>query len=440
MGSVLSNNRAFHRLYPGWQMNLVTSVLTGLAQGYTQSFSVFFKPISSDLGLSRASTSVAASIARFEGGLESPITGWLSDRFGSKWVMVGGTLVMGTGLVLMGLVVHSAWAYFIVWGVIIATGNNLGFTIAVDKALTNWFVKKRGLAFGVRFATSGIIQVIILPLISWLTVKYGWQITSLIWAGVIFAGIPFTLYYVKQNRPEYYGLLPDGAKIDADPSAGQAAMVAKGIAYAASVKETEFTLKEAIKTSSYWMLIIAWAAFGIAAGGFNIHCIPFLTDRGIEPAAAAAMMSLMVFFTIPSRFLGGFLADRVGKERLKFLLAAVYLLMAVGISFFLVYQTTTMIYVLLALWGLGSGAHTPLGISLRGRYYGRKAYGSIQGTQNLLATPISLAAPIYSGWVYDVTGSYITAFKTFAAIVVFAAIFVCFIRIPKIPNPPQIKA
>jgi cyanate permease len=423
----------FPKIYYGWWINLVTGILTGLAQGYTQSFSVFFKPIAAELNLSRAATSLASSMARLEGGIQAPITGGLADKFGAKWVLVSGALLMGSGLLLMSFAVHSAWAYYVVWGVIIATGNNLGFTIAIDKVLTNWFVKKRGLTFGVRFGILGIMQVMVIPVISWLTTTYGWRTASLIWAMVIFAGIPFTLYFVKQERPEYYGLLPDGAKADSGSEEGKDTMIARGVEYAASFQETEFTLRQAFRTSAYWMLTILWCALGIVSGGFTIHCIPFLTDRGIEPGIAASMMSMMIFFTIPSRFFFAFFADRVKKEHQKFLLAGSFLLMTAGITAFLLHQTAAMVYVFLALWGLGTGGTTPLSITMRGRYFGRKAYGSIQGTSQLFAAPIALISPVYAGWVYDVSGSYITAFITFAVITACAVILACLIRVPKPP-------
>ena len=60
----------------------------------------------------------------------------------------------------------------------------------------------------------GLVPALMLPLVSWLLDTQGWRTTSLIWGGVVFAGIPLTIYIVRQKRPEYYGLLPDGAKVD----------------------------------------------------------------------------------------------------------------------------------------------------------------------------------------------------------------------------------
>jgi MFS family permease len=153
----------------------------------------------------------------------------------------------------------------------------------------------------------------------------------------------------------------------------------------------------------------------------------------IEPGVAAGMMAMMTFFQIPARFLGGFLSDRFRRDRLNLLLAGAFLFMAAGIIAFLLNHTLAMVYVFLILFGIGSGAMAPLGIAIRGRYFGRKAYGSIQGSSQLFAAPVSLLAPIYAGWSFDNTGNYITAFTTFAAIAAFGAFIMCFLRPPKPP-------
>ena len=346
-----------------------------------------------------------------------------------KKVRVG---IVGAGLVLM-YSIASLWAYYLVWGLIIAAGRELACTIAADKALTDWFVSKRGLAFGIRFVLVAIGGVIVVPVVTWLVTTQGWRITFLIWAGVIFACVPLMWFFVKQKRPEYYGLFPDGATIESGSEADIDAMVDKGVEYAASFQETEFTLREAMRTPAYWLIIIAWLFAMIVVGGLNIHLIPFLTDMGLDATVAGGMLAMMVFFTIPARFLGGFLADRVRKDRLQFLVAGAFLCQAIGITAFLLNQSIAMVYVFLILFGFGSGAPTPLRLIIGGRYFGRKAFASIQGTSSVFTAPLGLLAPVYAGWVYDTTGSYITAFILFAALVTFAAFLMCLVRPPKPP-------
>ncbi|MFC2007353.1 MFS transporter [Chloroflexota bacterium] len=429
----MKKRRRTPRIFFGWWMNLVTGMISGFGHGfYSHGFSALFKPISSELNFTRAATSVAAGIGRLESGFMSPLTGWLVDKFGPRWVVITGICIATAGLALMQFV-NSLWVYYLVWGLIMGTGSNLAYTISIDKMLTDWFVSRRGLAFGIRFVLASIASVILLPLVTWLITTQGWRTTCLIWGGVMFACIPLMGYFVKQKRPEYYGLLPDGAEVEPGTETDTDAMIDRGVEYAYSHQETEFTLRQAMRTPSYWMLLIAHAGAALVMGSFNIHIIPFLTDMGIDPIAAGSMMAMMVFFTIPSRFLGGFLADRFRKEKLRVFLIVAFLLLAIGITVFLVNQTITAVYALLILYGLGSGLFVPLFIIIRGRYFGRKAYGSIHGTSNMFVSPLSISAAVYSGWVYDNTGSYTTAFTLMAAVAVFAAFVTFLVRPPKPP-------
>ena len=183
----------FPKLFFGWWITIVTSIISGLASGFaTQGASAMFKPIAAELNLSRASASVATGIRSLQSGVMFPLSGWLSDKFGPKWVVITGLCIMGTGLVLMNYI-NSAWAYYAVWGLMMGLGQSLGLSIAIDTMLTNWFVSKRGRAFSIRFAIAGALGVIVLPIIGWLIATQGWRTTSLIWSGLVFAGVPTAL-------------------------------------------------------------------------------------------------------------------------------------------------------------------------------------------------------------------------------------------------------
>ncbi|MFC1820652.1 MFS transporter [Thermodesulfobacteriota bacterium] len=414
-------------------MNYSSSLVTGLGLGfYAHGFSALFKPIATELGLSRAATSTASAIRSLINGLMAPFVGWLVDRFGPRWIIVVGIIIMGTGLSRMNYI-NSIWSFYIVWGIIVALGRSLALTIAVDKSLTNWFVSKRGLAFAVRFTIISIVTTIVLPLISWLIETRGWRTTCFTWGGVMFACIPLMWFFIRQRRPEFYDLLPDGAATEHEYKADSGNMIDRGVEYAAGFHETEFTLRQAMKTPAFWMLILANSLMMLVQGGFALHCIPFITDMGISPTVAGGMMSMMIFFSIPSRFFCASLADHIRKDHLNFLITGAFLCQAVGITAFLFNQTITMVYVLLILNGIGLGPIRPMLILIRARYFGRQAYGSIEGVSAMLETPLPLLSPIYAGWIYDTTGSYISAFTVYAVLAFIAVFILCLVRPPKQP-------
>ncbi|HEX9975821.1 MAG TPA: MFS transporter [Dehalococcoidales bacterium] len=422
----------FPKIFFGWWTVLTGGILSLWAAGYyAYGFSALFKPIATELGFNRAATSIAASIGRLEGGIEGPLSGWITDRFGPRWIVLFGVFIIGLSLMLM-YFVSSMWAFLVVWGVILGTGANIGTSVPVDAAISNWFVKKRGLALGTKMVFSGLSGVVVLPLIAWLITTHGWRVTCLVGGVVMLViGLPLSWFFLKSHRPEYYGLLPDGATVKEDTTKTEH-MIDRGVKYAAEVKEVEFTLRQAMRTPSYWLLIVANAVHSLAMPVMSIHAIPFLTDRGIDPIKAAGMMSIFVGVSIPFRFIGGFFVDRIKLERLRFIVAGAYLLQALGFVTFLLSPTMNMIYVWFVLYGIGMGVGFVMS-PMRARYFGRKAFGSIQGTSMAFATPVGVIAPIYAGWVYDTTGSYTTAFVVVAGLLAAACVLMAFVVPPKPP-------
>jgi cyanate permease len=431
MQIVSQQKMAGRKIYFGWWIVLVTGLISGLGSGfYYYGISVFFKQITAELGVGRAITSFGSSIGRLEGGIISPLTGWLGDKFGPKWMIFIGVCLVSLGLGLM-FIIKSVWAYFVVWGLITGLGMNLGLTIAVDLTLTNWFIRKRGLAMGTKFVLIGVGAIIAVPVVTFLVNEVGWRTTCLVWSLIMLACLPLVFFFVKSKRPEYYGLMPDGART-ADPVGNtETTMVEQGKKYASDVQEVDFTLKQAVRTRSYWVIAISFALFSFVSGGFIIHSVPLLTDIGLSDTAASSMLSLMIFFTLPSRFFAGVIADRIAKGKLRFVLAVIFGMMLVGLGSFLVSPTSSRVLFLLIPYGLSSGAVTPVVILLIGRYYGRQRFGSIFGSCMLFNAIPQLVSPVYAGWIYDMTGSYVSALTVFAVLVAVATVVICFAATPR---------
>ena len=420
------------RVFIGWWSVLFIGVISGLGHGFnTYGISVFFKHIASELKLDRASTSWAPGIGRLEGGITSPLVGWLSDKFGPRWMVIIGICIAGAGMILMNFVTE-VWQYYVAWGAFIGLGLNIGLTVACDKMINDWFIRRRGLAQGIKFGLISIFGIVVIQVITPLIELQGWRFTCLIWGVILFVGIPLAYLLIKPQRPEYYGLLPDGAEVTFSTES-KSDMLEKGVGYASSFEETEYTFKQAVKTGTYWLLLIGFSVHNIIASGFNLHVYPFLTDMKISDVAAGSMMGMMIFFSAPARVFGGIIADRIPKQRLHFILVGAFLLQVIGLSTFLRFQNLPAIYILLVCHGLSSGAVTPIVILILGRYYGRKAFGSILGTMVAFLSPLGLLAPVYYGRVFDTNHSYNLAFITALVLAIIAAVTMFFVRVPRPP-------
>ncbi len=238
----------------------------------------------------------------------------------------------------------------------------------------------------------GLSGALVLPIIAWLIVTQGWRMACVVGGAVmLFVGLPLVWFFVKQHRPEYYGLLPDGATVKEEVTDADQ-MIDRGVEYAAEVEDGELTLRQVMRTPTHWLLLVAEAFHGLMAPTMNLHSIPLLTDRGIDPLVAAGIA-----------------------------------------AFLLNQQSMAMIYVWFILYGVGHGAAISIMMPLRARYFGRKAYGSISGISSMFNTPIGMAIPVYAGWVYDTTGSYISVFTLLVGALALAAVVMCFIPPPKPP-------
>ncbi|MBW2622136.1 MAG: MFS transporter [Deltaproteobacteria bacterium] len=417
----------------GWWMSLAGGILCLWGYAYhAYGFSALFKPISEELGISRFATSIAASITRFEGGIEAPLVGYLADRFGPKILVLIGVFLVGLGLVLMNFI-NSVWTFYLVWSVICSTGINISLGMPLGVAITNWFIRKRGTAMSIRQVFSGLSGVIGLPIVAWLIANYGWRTACLVGGLIMWSGgLPLAWFFIKSRRPEHYGLLPDGGVIEAEKieDAERAANE-----YAAEAGEIDFTTRQAIRTKAFWLMIAAYSLHAALYPVMNIHCIPFLTDRGMDPMTAAATMSLFVTASIPARFLGGVVVDRVKTNHIRLLMGGAYLMQCIGVTLFLFnQQSMAMLYTFFILYGFGMGASMPMAMVMRARYFGRKNFGTIAGISQGMIMPVSIMGPIAGGLIYDMTGSYILAFVLFAITLGISSVVMASIKPPKPPR------
>ena len=193
--------------------------------------------------------------------------------------------------------------------------------------------------------------------------------------------------------------------------------------------------KQAMRTAPFWLMIVAYMFHGALYPVMNIHCIPFLTDRGMDLTLAAATMSVYILASIPARFLGGALIDRIPMKKMHYALAGSFALQCLGVTLFLFNQESmAVLYTFFVLYGIGMGAVMPMTPVLRARYFGRKSFGTIAGWSRALTIPVGVIGPVLAGWIYDTTGSYEIAFQLFAITLAISAVIMLFVAPPK---PPQ---
>ena len=420
------------RVFYGWWVVAAGSFLYFLGIGSVfYGFSAFFNPMVAEFGWSRAVTSGAYSLSRLEGGIEGPIIGWLIDKFGARKLISIGVTLTGVGFMALSTV-NSVLSLYLIFGLLVTMGFETGFFHATTTATANWFIKRRSRALSFITTGGGLGGAAIVPFLALMITNFGWRTASIV-IGVLILVLGLPAAYIVRSRPEDKGLLPDGeAVIKRAEVAPEAERVESEGQSQVNVTagEINFTVREAMKTGTFWTFVVAMMLRACILSAIVVHQIPHLVDVGISYEAAAGCLGTMILMSIPGRLIFGWLGDRFD---MRYLLFATSVIQALGIWIFINITTIGMAYVFAAIYALGYGGAIPLTLAFRGRLFGRKAFATIGGITSALTSIAAVAAPVFAGYIFDVSGSYSVAFYTFLGLVSLSGLVFLLIRYPKPP-------
>ncbi|MCJ9734171.1 MFS transporter, partial [Bradyrhizobium sp. PRIMUS42] len=162
----------------GWVVVAAGALMTCVGFGTMLSLAVFLQPISEAMGWSRAGVSAAATLDFLCMGVAAFLWGTLSDRFGTRIVVLAGSLLLGLGLVTASQAT-TLWQFQLFFGVLIgiAAGSFYAPMMALASA---WIEKNRSLAVALVSAGMGVSPVTIAPTASWLITAYDWRTAMLV--------------------------------------------------------------------------------------------------------------------------------------------------------------------------------------------------------------------------------------------------------------------
>src|ERR1700722_1090060 len=169
------------KLFYGWVIVGAGIVVTCIGFGTALSLGVFLQPMSLATGWSRAAISSAAMIDFLCMGLASLFWGALSDRIGTRLVVISGGVLLGAGLIAASRVTSITQFLLAFAFVGVAAGS---FYAPLTATTTRWFVEHRSLAVALVSAGIGLGSTTIAPLARWLITTYDWR-TALLTLGVI---------------------------------------------------------------------------------------------------------------------------------------------------------------------------------------------------------------------------------------------------------------
>ncbi|RJR32229.1 MAG: MFS transporter [Desulfobacteraceae bacterium] len=391
--SSLNHDRTF---FYGYVIIAACFLIQSIGVGTYIAFGVFFKPLLSEFGWSRATVSGASSLAYFLMGVLGVFSGFVNDRFGPRALMGVTALFYCAGYVLLSQV-NAVWQLYLFFGVVLAIG--LSPIDVIPMTLTaRWFVRRRGMMTGIVKVGTGAGQMTI-PLISGLLIlHYGWRQAGVIiglGALVILGGTGLFL----RRDPAQMGQMPDGGSA---PAGGAPAR-----------KEHGLTLREASRTTPFWLFcIMNFLVFNCLLTTM-LHIVPHGSDMGLDPIRAAGLLSTIGGMSMAGRLLTGYAVDRIGNR--KSLTICLVLLIS-GFLWLQAAGSAWMLYLFAAVYGIAHGSYFTVMSPLVAELFGIASHGAILGIGFLFGNFGGSLGPVLAGLVFDNLHSYRPVFLAMIAL------------------------
>jgi MFS family permease len=354
----------------------------GLApMGLTYTIGVLLPALTDEFGWSRGEV-LNVSLVMLVGLVPmSYAVGWITDRYGIRRVVLLSQLGLGAAFALLGLLTDRLSVFYALYFVmaVLAAGT---LPITFTKAITGWFVERRGLALGIALSGTGLAGFFVPIYTGWWVEHHGWRAAYFALAALPI-GVALPIAWLALREPPEQSVTVD-ASVTA-PAHG-------------------LELVEALRGRRFWMMAVAFFGISAAVSATITNLVPLLRDDGATPARAVELASLIGLSVIVGRVAVGLLVDRFWAPAVgaAFLLPAafgLYLLAGGGLS-------EPEAAACIVLVGLAVGAEIDLNAYLVSRYFGLRAYGRVYGLQYLLLAIGAAAGTPLFGWSSDRLGSY----------------------------------
>jgi MFS family permease len=402
------------QIFYGWKVVGAAFVVLFTAYGAQYSFGVFFNALLQEFGWSRASLSGVFSLYAFGYSVYGFPAGRLTDVWGPTRVIACGALFLGGALAAMALVTEL-WQPYVFYGVVAAIGMGTAY-VPCNGTVVKWFTRRRGLAVGLASSGGSMGTFVIPPLAQLAVGALGWRGAYLLLGVIVFTVLTSAAPLLRRD-PESMGLRPDG---DAAPPAATRVVAGGGL-----------TLAEAMRTRTFWLLAIAFAATWIPVFIPLVHLVPLARDLGHAPMHAAAGVSVMGAGAVLGRLLMGLVSDRIGRRPT---IALGMGLQAGAFAAFTVAHALPSLYAAALLYGFSYGTVSTNFPAIVGDFFGRAHAGTIVGSLFALAGCMAAWGPLLAGASYDASGGYGPAFLLSAALNLIAVGLLARCRPPRRPG------
>lgn len=382
------------KVFYGWWVVVALSFVGMLGPMGRYTITVFGPYIREELGWSATSIGLALTLSLWVYAFASIPVGWLIDRMGSRRIVLMGGILLLFGLWGFSKSSHL-WQLYLTLGGIVGLGVSMTHFLTTQSTARKWFTRRAGLAGGILTAAFWIGSGTLSPLLTGLANITSWRTASVIYALSAGTIIILLAILVIRDTPESMGLSPDGEPVSSIDEKGNLA-----------VNEINWTVREALGTSSFWMIFLGYSLIGIPGQGLMGHLVLWGVKLGSPKASAGLFLSAFTLTLALTSVLGGWLADKFGKRQV--LMSSYGLSALVSVACWRFVQTPYSLMLLIAMFGLAYGiaAGPSLWAAHVGDVFGRGSVGKLFGILTYGYGLIGGSGPLIWGKVHDITGAY----------------------------------
>jgi MFS family permease len=383
--------------------------------------SVFNPSFRDALNLSLSQLTGAYMFGTVLASIPQPYIGYWSDRVGIRRMLIIVVVLFSLACVFIAQA-NSLFLLTLSFFFLRMFGQG-ALELLSTNMLPMWFRDRLGRVSGIKNVVVrlliGSVPIGVLAMVK----QFGWRETYML-AGVVVLGVMLPLaLFIYIGRPEDIGEEVDG---------GNTSLEKNNLKQASLAIEKDFTLKEAMGTRSYWILVLGWIAWAAIATAITFNLLPIFTELGLSEEAAAGLFSLLMIASAIFQLMGGALADRIALRWLAFGALGLYSL-AVSALIFLPSDAAVLCYTL-AL-GIGLGLFGGLSNTVWVRYFGRTHLGRIRGSVWTASVAGSSVGPFLMGLSYDSSGSFQFSLSVVACVLAVLAVAGLWATPPKLRKP-----
>ena len=378
------------RIFYGYVVVFASLLILVVMHGISSSFGVFFNPLQDAFGWDRATISGATSVAFFLMGFFSTVAGRLTDRYGPKLTLAVSAAILCVSYLLMSRI-QSVWQLYLFYGLFVAMGNS-GGDMALLPTVAKWFVKRRSLMSSVVKVGTGIGMFVMPLAAAWLITEYEWRVAYAVLA-VLALVVILVFSRLLRGDPQQMGLRPYG---EAEAQAANH-----------GAPSVNLTLREVVRTRQFWILSALYFLIWYATQSAMVHIAPRGVDAGLSVSEAAGILSLIGAASIAGRLIMGGAGDRIGTRKT---VTVCVIVLTAALAWLQFADAPWMLYAFAPVYGFAHGGSFAIVSPLVAELFGIRSHASNLGLLFFLGMTGGALGPIITGRIYDVSGSYGSAF------------------------------